>query len=72
MVASGLGVTLLPRLALEGGVLAGTAVEVRPLEPAGAGEASAGRSLALAWRSRSPRAPNSRDLAPPLPRPSGW
>ena len=66
MVASGLGVTLVPRLAVEGGVLAGTAVEVRPLEAAGGGEASAGRSLALAWRSRSPRGPEFRDLAPAI------
>jgi LysR family transcriptional regulator, hydrogen peroxide-inducible genes activator len=64
MVASGLGVTLVPRLALEGGVLAGTAVEVRPLEANG--EGAPGRSLALAWRARSPRAGEFRDLAPAI------
>jgi LysR family hydrogen peroxide-inducible transcriptional activator len=58
MVAGGLGVTLLPRLALEGGVLNGLPVVSRELtEPAG-------RHLALAWRPRSPRAAEFRDLAP--------
>jgi LysR family hydrogen peroxide-inducible transcriptional activator len=66
MVAGGLGVTLVPRLAIEGGVLAGTPVEVRPLEGAHGGEAPAGRSLALAWRTRSPRATEFRDLAPAI------
>jgi LysR family hydrogen peroxide-inducible transcriptional activator len=60
MVASGLGVTLLPRLAVEGGVLAGAAVELRPVE----GEA--GRMLGLAWRPRSPRAAEFRGLAPAI------
>ncbi|WP_431272325.1 LysR substrate-binding domain-containing protein [Dankookia sp. P2] len=66
MVASGLGVTLVPRLAVAGGVLAGTPVEVRPLEGEDGGEAAPGRSLALAWRSRSPRAAEFRDLAPAI------
>ncbi len=60
MVAGGLGVTLLPRLAVTGGVLSGAPVEVRPLE----GTATPGRSLALAWRPRSPRAAEFRALAP--------
>jgi LysR family hydrogen peroxide-inducible transcriptional activator len=66
MVASGLGVTLVPRLAVEGGVLAGTRVEVRPLENPDGMEAAPGRSLALAWRPRSPRAAEFRDLAPAI------
>ena len=66
MVASGLGVTLVPRLAVEGGVLAGTSVEVRPLEGAPGAETLPGRSLALAWRPRSPRAAEFRDLAPAI------
>ncbi|MCB4822142.1 hydrogen peroxide-inducible genes activator [Roseicella aerolata] len=66
MVASGLGVTLVPRLAVEGGVLAGTRVEVRPLENADGVEAAPGRSLALAWRPRSPRAAEFRGLAPAI------
>ncbi len=64
MVAGGLGVTLLPRLALEGGVLAGAAVETRLLEQEGATPPS--RSLALAWRPRSPRAAEFRGLAPAI------
>jgi LysR family hydrogen peroxide-inducible transcriptional activator len=60
MVAGGLGVTLLPRLALGAGVLAGAPVEVRRLE----GAATPGRMLALAWRPRSPRAAEFRGLAP--------
>ena len=62
MVAGGLGVTLLPELAIAGGVLAGAPVEVRPLE----GSAAPARVIALAWRSRSPRAAEFRDLAPPM------
>ncbi len=65
MVASGLGVTLLPRLAVESGVLAGTAVAVRPMQPA-RGAAPPGRTLALAWRERSPRAAEFRSLAPAI------
>ncbi|MFC7554180.1 hydrogen peroxide-inducible genes activator [Pseudoroseomonas wenyumeiae] len=53
MVAGGLGVTLLPRLAVAGGVLAGTSVVLRPVE-APPGQVT-GRSLGLAWRARSPR-----------------
>jgi LysR family transcriptional regulator, hydrogen peroxide-inducible genes activator len=49
MVASGLGVTLLPELALHGGILRGTDLISRPL--AGGGS----RSLGLAWRRSSPR-----------------
>jgi LysR family hydrogen peroxide-inducible transcriptional activator len=60
MVAGGLGVTLLPRLALDAGVLAGAPVEVRPLD----GAATPGRVLALAWRPKSPRAAEFRGLAP--------
>lgn len=66
MVASGLGVTLLPELAVRGGVLAGTTVEVRPLEAATPTEAPPGRHLALAWRARSPRGPEFRALAPAI------
>ncbi len=60
MVAGGLGVTLLPRLAVKSGVLAGAPVEVRPLE----GAATPGRMLALAWRPKSARAAEFRGLAP--------
>jgi LysR family hydrogen peroxide-inducible transcriptional activator len=62
MVASGLGVTLLPRLAVGAGVLAGAPVEIRPLQA----EATPGRVLALAWRPRSSRAAEFRSLAPTI------
>jgi LysR family hydrogen peroxide-inducible transcriptional activator len=60
MVAGGLGVTLLPRLAVEGGVLNGLPVVARELAE------RACRQLALAWRPRSPRAAEFRDLAPAI------
>ena len=66
MVAGGLGVTLLPRVAVAAGVRAGAPVEVRPLDPATAGEAPPVRTLALVWRPRSPRAAEFRDLAPAI------
>jgi LysR family hydrogen peroxide-inducible transcriptional activator len=59
MVGGGLGVTLLPRLAVTAGVVGTAPVEVRPLE----GSATPGRLLALAWRPRSPRASEFRGLA---------
>jgi len=49
MAANGLGVTLLPELAVAGGVLAGTDLVTRPLAEAGS------RTIALAWRASSPR-----------------
>ncbi len=49
MVASGMGVTLLPRLAVEAGVLIGTDLVTRPLSGGGA------RRLGLAWRKSSAR-----------------
>lgn len=59
MVAGGLGVTLLPRLAVDAGVAAGTDVELRPLSGG-----SAWRTIGLAWRPSSPRADEYRTLAP--------
>lgn len=50
MVDNGLGMTLLPQLAIEGGILAGTGVRLVPL----AGTAPA-RTIGLVWRKRSPR-----------------
>lgn len=50
MVDNGLGLTLLPRMALDAGILAGTRVLARPLaapQPA--------RRIALVWRASSPR-----------------
>ena len=61
MVAGGLGVTLLPRLAIAGGVTTGTNIELRPLAGAGAW-----RTLGLVWRPNAPRAADYRALVPLL------
>lgn len=58
MVVSGLGVTLLPRLALDGDILRGTDLVARDL-----GEGAATRQLGLAWRRSSPRKAEFRLLA---------
>lgn len=65
MVAGGLGVTLLPRMAVDAGVAAGTDVELRPLAAG-----SAWRTIGLAWRPRSPRADEYRALAPLIAAPA--
>jgi LysR family transcriptional regulator, hydrogen peroxide-inducible genes activator len=49
MVATGMGVTLLPRLAVEAGILMGTDLVTRPVAGGGA------RLLGLAWRKSSAR-----------------
>ena len=49
MVANGLGVTLLPEMAVRGGVLGGTDLVIRPVADAGS------RQIGLAWRPSSPR-----------------
>ena len=59
MVAGGMGVTLLPRLAVEGGITAGLPIELRPLSGAGAW-----RTIGLAWRPNAPRAAEYRALVP--------
>lgn len=61
MVAGGLGVTLLPRLAVSAGIAEGTGIELRSLSGAGAW-----RTLGLAWRPNAPRAADYRALAPHL------
>jgi LysR family hydrogen peroxide-inducible transcriptional activator len=45
MVSGGMGVTLLPKIAAEGGVAAGVHVAVRPFA-----EPLVGRSIGVAWR----------------------
>lgn len=50
MVAGGLGVSLLPRLAVEGGITSGTDVAMRAFSTP-----LIGRRLGLAWRKGSPR-----------------
>jgi LysR family hydrogen peroxide-inducible transcriptional activator len=59
MVASGMGVTLLPRLAVEGGITAGLPIALRPLSGSGAW-----RTIGLAWRPSAPRAAEYRALVP--------
>ena len=61
MVAGGLGVTLLPRIAVDAGVTLGTSLITRPIAAAGAW-----RTLGLAWRPNAPRAADYRALAPHL------
>lgn len=58
MVDNGLGMTLLPEMALDANILSGTGITTRPLE---ADHAS--RTIALVWRKSSPRAKDFRLLA---------
>ncbi len=62
MVAGRLGQTLVPGLAIDAGILEGSGLIARPLE------GGAARTLALAWRSGSPRADEFRLLAHELTR----
>jgi len=57
MVDSGLGVTLLPKLAVDAGALRGTRIEARPIA-----DREALRRIGLAWRPSSARAPHYRLL----------
>lgn len=61
MVDNGLGLTMLPEMALDAGILNGTQVVARPLV-----SASANREIALVWRKNSPRAEEFRLLAEEL------
>jgi LysR family hydrogen peroxide-inducible transcriptional activator len=61
MVAGGLGITLLPQLAVAAGITDGTGLVLRPLAGAGAW-----RTLGLAWRANAPRAADYRALGPHL------
>jgi len=61
MVAGGMGVTLLPRLASDGGVGAGAAIAVRPFS-----SPLVGRSIGIAWRAGAPRANECRMLGEAL------
>jgi LysR family hydrogen peroxide-inducible transcriptional activator len=61
MVAGGLGVTLLPKLAVAAGIVEGTGLVLRPLAGAGAW-----RTLGLAWRPNAPRATDYRALGSQL------
>jgi len=61
MVANRLGMTLVPQMAIDAAILAGTPVVARPV--AGA---YAARTIALAWRTSSPRAAEFRLLGAAL------
>jgi LysR family transcriptional regulator, hydrogen peroxide-inducible genes activator len=61
MVAGGLGITLLPKLAIAAGITQGTGLVLRPLAGAGAW-----RTLGLAWRPNAPRAADYRALGSQL------
>ena len=58
MVAGGMGVTLLPKIAAEGGAAAGAHVAMRPFA-----EPVIGRSIGVAWRQGGPREQEARLLA---------
>lgn len=58
MVDNGLGVTLLPEMAIQGGILTNTQIEVRPIR-----SANAHRDIALIWRRNSPREADFRMMA---------
>jgi LysR family hydrogen peroxide-inducible transcriptional activator len=59
MVAGGMGLTLLPQVAIAAGITAGTDIVLRPLTGLGGW-----RTLGLAWREGSARAADYRALAP--------
>jgi LysR family hydrogen peroxide-inducible transcriptional activator len=61
MVDNGLGVTMLPEMAVEAGILNGTHVVARPLKAV-----NASREIALVWRKNSPRSDEFRLLAQEL------
>jgi LysR family hydrogen peroxide-inducible transcriptional activator len=66
MVAGGLGVTLLPELALRHGILDGTGLVARPIA-----SGRPGRRVALAWRKGAARSAEFRMLAEFLRRHAG-
>jgi LysR family hydrogen peroxide-inducible transcriptional activator len=61
MVDNGLGVTMLPEMAVDAGILNGTHVVARPLKAV-----NASREIALVWRKNSPRSDEFRLLAKEL------
>lgn len=58
MVDNGLGLTMLPEMAIRGGILKNTQISARPL-----GSENAHREIALVWRKNSPREKEFRMLA---------
>lgn len=71
MADNGLGLTILPKMAIDAGLVRGTRLEVRPLEGR-----HASRTIGFAWRKSSPRAADFAllsdffrdELATPLPK----
>lgn len=63
MVDNGLGLTILPEMALQAGILHDTQIVARPLN-----SANASRQIALVWRKNSPRGDEFRLLATELRR----
>ena len=61
MVDNGLGVTMLPEMAIQAGILEHTNVVARPLDAA-----HPSRRIALVWRTNSPREKEFRLLADAL------
>ena len=61
MVDNGLGLTILPEMAITAGILHNTAITARPLQ-----SANASRAITLVWRKNSPRADDFRLLAAKL------
>jgi LysR family hydrogen peroxide-inducible transcriptional activator len=61
MVDNGLGVTIVPAMAIDAGILNNTHVIARPLK-----SNNASREIALVWRKNSPRADEFRLLAEEL------
>jgi LysR family hydrogen peroxide-inducible transcriptional activator len=58
MVDNGLGLTLLPEMAINGGILANTHISTRPIR-----STNAARDIALVWRRNSPRETDFRMMA---------
>jgi LysR family transcriptional regulator, hydrogen peroxide-inducible genes activator len=63
MVSSGLGVTFLPAMAVNGGLTDSAAIATRPIAPAGLNGEGASREIVVAWRAGSNRAAEGRLLA---------
>ena len=61
MVAGGLGVSLIPRIAVEAGIGNGLDIDIRPFSPP-----AIGRSIGVAWRSGSSREDDARLVADEL------
>ncbi len=66
MVDNGLGITLVPRMAVDAGVLSGTSLVARELDTA-----HAFREIALIWRKKNPREADFRLLAQVLRKAAG-